>query len=162
VLVRAFGGWLPLPQLVALLNDSFADHPGHVTWNLAQLMHAHARPDFDPSVTTLVSPADRPDDPIAFLQVGMRPAEGSDPAPVGEVRLLGVLSEWRGRGLGRELPRAGVAEVRARGAGRVKLAVEAGNERALSLYRRTGFEPVVGWPHWTYPVAAGAGAVSPR
>jgi hypothetical protein len=32
--------------------------------------------------------------------------------------------------------------------------VEAENELALGLYRRTGFEPVVEWPHWTRPVSA--------
>jgi ribosomal protein S18 acetylase RimI-like enzyme len=38
--------------------------------------------------------------------------------------------------------------MRARGADRIELAVEALNERALGLYRRTGFEPKVEWPHW--------------
>jgi GNAT superfamily N-acetyltransferase len=47
-----------------------------------------------------------------------------------------------------------VAELRARGAGRIQLTVEAANELALGLYRRTGFEPAVEWPHWTRSVAA--------
>lgn len=40
------------------------------------------------------------------------------------------------------------------GAGRVLLSVEAQNELALGPYRRTGFSPIVEWPHWTRPVAA--------
>jgi hypothetical protein len=47
-----------------------------------------------------------------------------------------------------------VAQLRSRGAGCIKLSVEAENELALGLYRRTGFEPVVEWPHWVCPVTA--------
>jgi mycothiol synthase len=72
--------------------------------------------------------------------------------PIGDVRLVGVMPEWRGRGLGRELLRWAVAELRSRGAGRISLSVEAENELALELYRRTGFEPAIEWPHWGRPV----------
>jgi ribosomal protein S18 acetylase RimI-like enzyme len=59
-----------------------------------------------------------------------------------------VLPRWRGRGLGRELLRWGIALCRARGAERIELSVEALNERALGLYRTDGFEPTIEWPHW--------------
>ena len=85
-----------------------------------------------------------------------------DAAPVGEIRILGVLPEWRGRGLGRELLRWGVAHLRSGGAGLIQLSVEAENELALGLYRRTGFEPTVEWPHWTRPVAAHESGAAPR
>ena len=75
---------------------------------------------------------------------------------VGEVALIGVLPQWRGRGLGRELLRWGVAQLLARGAGPIQLTVEAENELALGLYLRTGFEPAVKWPHWTRSVATRA------
>lgn len=42
--------------------------------------------------------------------------------------------------------------MRSSGAGVVRLTVEAENERALGLYRRNGFEPLVEWPHWIIPV----------
>ena len=155
--VCAFGDWLPLPRFFALLNACFADHPGGPSWTLAEIERAHARLDFDPSTTTLVSPADRSGDPIAFVRAAVGPPEEGDLAPVGEVRLVGVLADWRGRGLGRELLRAGVAQLRVRGAGRIKLSVEAENEVALGLYGRTGFERTVEWPHWTHPVGAPVG-----
>ncbi len=151
VVVRTFGDWLPLARFVAVLNAAFVDHPGATSWTLAEIEHAHARLDFDPSTLTLVAPADRPDDPIAFVRVEVGPPEDGDPVPVGDVLLVGVLAEWRGRGLGRELLRLAVAQLRARGAGRIKLSVEAENELALGLYLRTGFEPTVEWPHWTSP-----------
>jgi ribosomal protein S18 acetylase RimI-like enzyme len=45
-----------------------------------------------------------------------------------------------------------VAQLRARGASRIQLSVEAENDLALGLYRRAGFEPLVEWPHWSRPV----------
>jgi hypothetical protein len=54
------------------------------------------------------------------------------------------------------LLRWSVGYLRARGAGTLELAVEATNDRALGLYRRTGFEPAVEWPHWTRPTGRAA------
>jgi mycothiol synthase len=154
VVTRPFGDWLPLATYAELLNVAFADHPGPTSWTVEQIGYTHGRPDFDPSTITLVSPVDSPEIPIAFVRTGVGPPEQGDSAPVGEIRLVGVVPQWRGRGLGRELLRLGVAQLRASGVGRIKLSVEAENERALGLYRRTGFEPVVEWPNWTAPVAA--------
>lgn len=158
MLVRPFGEWLPLHGFVALLNASFADHPGALSWTVAEIARAHARPDFDPSTITLASPADRPDDPIAFVRTAVEPPEEGDPSPVGDVRLVGVLADWRGRGLGRELLRLGIAQLRDRGVGRIKLSVEAENDVALGLYVRTGFRSIVQWPHWTRPLGAAVGS----
>ena len=154
VVARAFGDWLPLQEFVDLLNATFADHPSPLSWSLAQIQYAHDRLDFDPSTTMLVSPTDRPADPVAFGRIALVPPEAGEFAPVGEIRLIGVLPQWRGRGLGRELLRWGVAKLRARGAGRIQLSVEAENELALGLYCRAGFQPAVEWPHWTSPVVA--------
>jgi mycothiol synthase len=162
VVARTFGDWLPLRRYVDLLNVTFVDHPGPVSWTYDQLEYAHGRPDFDPTSILLVSPVGRPDDPVAFARTAMEPAAEAGASPVGEVRLVGVLPEWRGRGLGRELLRWGVAHLRGRGAGPIQLSVEAENGLALGLYRRTGFEPTVEWPHWTRPLAAGAGGAAPR
>jgi mycothiol synthase len=151
---REMGEWLPLQKFVELLNATFADHPSPVSWTLAQIEYAHGRPDFDPTAIMLVSPTDRPADPVAFVRTALGPPEADEPAPIGEIRLVGVLPQWRGRGIGRELLRWGVAQLRARGTGVIKLSVESENELALGLYRRTGFEPAVEWPHWTSLVAA--------
>lgn len=52
---------------------------------------------------------------------------------------MGVRSEWRGRGLGRMLLEATVAEADARGFLRVELSVHSDNPRAIALYRLNGF-----------------------
>ena len=75
-------------------------------------------------------------------------------APTGWIGQIGVLPSERGLGLGRMLLQWSVQYLRARGAADIDLAVEAENELALGLYRRTGFEPVVAWQHWVKPVAA--------
>jgi mycothiol synthase len=152
VACRAFGDWLPLPRFLDLLNTAFASHPSPVSWTLGEIQHAHDQPDFDPTTILLVSPVDRPEDPIAFVRTAVAPPGNGEAAPVGDVRLIGVAPQWRGLGLGRELLRWGVAQLRARGAGRIQLNVEAENDLALGLYRRAGFEPLVEWPHWTRPV----------
>ena len=58
----------------------------------------------------------------------------------GEVRTVGRVPTYRGRGLGPRLVAEGLRLLRADGAGDIDLAVEADNERALDLYRRFGFE----------------------
>jgi mycothiol synthase len=154
VVGRTPGDWLPLQRFVDLLNACFADHPSPLSWTVGEVEYAQSRPGFDPSTILVVSPVDRADDPVAFVRTVLGPPEDGGGAPVGGIRLVGVLPPWRGRGLGRELLRWGVARLRSGGAGRVQLSVEAENELALGLYRRTGFEPVVEWPHWTRPVSA--------
>jgi len=53
---------------------------------------------------------------------------------------MGLLPEWRGRGLGERLMRQTLEAARAFGFSRVELTVRAENARALALYRRVGFE----------------------
>jgi len=64
----------------------------------------------------------------------------------GEIRVLGRVPAYRGRGLGPRLLAEGLRLLRAAGAGDVTLAVEAANDRALDLYRRFGFEIVTRTP----------------
>jgi mycothiol synthase len=135
-----------LPAFVELMNDTFADHPTPLSWTEATVRTVHALPDFDAGGRLLVAPRDEPGRLIAFTSVDVGP--GDDGATEGWIALIGVRPAWRGRGLGRELLRWGVARCRAAGAARIELSVETLNERALALYRREGFEPTIEWPHW--------------
>jgi mycothiol synthase len=154
---RPLGEWLPLEKYVGLMNDSFAGHPTPLSWTVEAIAHAQAHLAFDYSAVVLVCPIASPNDPVGFARVVIGPPEEGVTGPVGEVRMIGVLPAWRGRGLGRELLRWGVADLREHDAGLVKLSVEAENELALGLYERNGFRPVVEWPHWTIPVSAVVG-----
>ncbi len=139
----------PIPALVELLNTSFADHPTPVSWNEAVIAAAHAVPEFDPHDVLLVAPAAEPDRAIAFCRARLY---GNDEPPYGEVKLIGVLPEWRGRGLGRALLRWGVRHLQGRGVPTIALAVSAANEHALRMYEAHGFRRAVEWPQWSLDV----------
>lgn len=133
---------------VAFVEASFAGHPSPLQLDPEVVRAVNARPDFDPSGILILACVVDPGRPIAFTRVEM--VAGSEPA-TGSVNLIGVLPEWRGRGLGRELLRWAIRDLRRRGASVVELAVEAANERATLLYRRHGFEPTVEWPRYLAP-----------
>jgi ribosomal protein S18 acetylase RimI-like enzyme len=52
---------------------------------------------------------------------------------------MGVLPDYRGRGIGESLLRATLAKARARGITRVELMARVDNARAIRLYERMGF-----------------------
>lgn len=131
------------------MTAAFEGHPTPMTWTPAIVEHVHAGPTFDPAGILIVAERADPGRLVAFTRIETEP-DGD--GLLGEVGLIGVLPAWRGRGLGRELLRWGVAELRTRGAGRIVLAVEAANELATRLYRSHGFRPVIEWPHWELPL----------
>lgn len=135
----------------AFMHRAFEGHPTRMTWTLAVIAHVHATPDFDPDGILIVAAADEPDTPVAFTRVELSDRDAPAGERTGDVGLIGVVPAWRRRGLGRELLRWGVNELRRRGAGRIELSVEATNERATALYRAHGFEPSIEWPHWVLP-----------
>jgi mycothiol synthase len=131
----------------AFMQAAFEGHPTPMRWTPEIVRHVHTATDFDPDDILKVFAVGEPDRPIAFTRIeSFRDDETRE--PYGEVGLIGVMPAWRRRGLGRELLRWGVAELRSRGAGRIDLSVEAENERATALYRAHGFEPAIEWPHW--------------
>ncbi len=134
-----------IPGLVELLNTCFADHPTPVSWAEAAIRASHEAPGFDPEDILLVAPADAPDRAVAFCRARFYADE--DP-PFGEVKLVGVLPEWRGRGLGRALLRWGVRHLQDGESPTTALAVSAANVRAVRMYEAHGFRRIVEWPQW--------------
>jgi mycothiol synthase len=63
---------------------------------------------------------------------------------VGHIQLLGVMPEYRGRGLGRALLLEGVNYLR-QFVSLVELGVEGKNDKALALYESVGFKVYKGW-----------------
>jgi mycothiol synthase len=138
-----------IPAFVDLLNRSFADHPTPVSWTEAAIRAAHEAPDFDPQDVLVIAPAGEPDRLVAFGRARSHPS--ADP-PYGEVKLIGVLPEWRGLGLGRAVLRWGIHHLAGRGVPTTALAVTAANERALQMYEAHGFRRVIEWPQWSLDV----------
>jgi mycothiol synthase len=134
---------------IALINHVFEDHPSPLSWPDEYIRGIHARADFDPAGVLVVAPATDPAHLIGFCRTMELP--GDDGLRRGEVGIVGLLPDWRGRGLGRQLLRWGVAYLRSTGLDEIELSVEARNERALELYRQEGFGATIEWPHWVVP-----------
>jgi len=146
VTVRTYRHPDDLSAFVGLANASFVGHPTPMTFTESRIAHTHGLAEFDPAGIALVAPVADPDRLIAWVKAEHETTEAG--VPRGYVSFIGVVPEWRGRGLARELLRWAVAHCRAARAGTIELNVEAANERALDLYRRTGFTPEVEWPHY--------------
>lgn len=71
------------------------------------------------------------------LLTGQEPEE---PAPVGHILNIAVDPAFRGRGLGKRLLEYALEYCRGLGAERVELEVRTGNDAAIALYRKYGFE----------------------
>jgi len=150
VAVRAYRDPEDMPAYVALASASFADHPTPIEFTETMVARSHSLPEFAQSSILLVAPAAEPETLIAWSKV--RRYEADDGGSRGSIDFIGVLPAWRRRGLGRELLRWGIERLRAAGAQVIELNVTASNERALELYRRAGFEPVVEWPHYAFGI----------
>lgn len=152
VLVRA---WDPASDAdyeawASFMLAAFEGHPTRMTWTPSVIRAVHEDPGFDPASILLVADAADPNRLVAFTRIELH--DDLAAGRTGDVGLIGVLPDWRRRGLGRELLRWGVTTLRARGAGPIELSVEAANDRATALYRAHGFVPDIEWPHWVLPV----------
>lgn len=150
VLVRWLEPGIDEPAFVELVNEAFLDHPSPLALELAEVRRVHAKPGFDPSTILLVASASDRERLVAFCRTGRYVDDDGEMA--GEVKLLGVLREARGRGLGRQLVRWGIDDLRRRGVARTFISVEGANEGALGIYEAEGFRRHVEWPHWVAPL----------
>ncbi len=158
--------WVPEPELPAgldlrtfhadgedtasyvdLLNASFLSHPTPISCTRQQVDRVHAMPGFDPEGIALLALSDRPSSLVGFART--RVEEDDAGRRFGELALVGVMPEWRGRGLGRALLRWSIARFRSLGLVEAELLVVAANDRALGFYQAEGFRTVVAWPQWS-------------
>lgn len=128
---------------IDLINTSFADHPTPLRVTLEQIEHVHGKDNFDPAAIAILR--DPADTMIGFCTTGID--RETDP-PTGHINLVGVLRDYRGRGLGRWLLLWGIERLRSKGITTIELSVDAENENAVGLYRSVGFNPVEEWPQW--------------
>lgn len=117
-------------DVYAVLEKSFAENlemsaPSFESWNQRFLKAPTAR-------YYLIRDKERL---VAFAHLSLDPAEEA-----AGVRMIGVLPESRGKGLGGQLLRHCLAEAAAGGKTRAELSVAAANESALGLYAREGFK----------------------
>lgn len=114
---------------------------------------------------------DEPEQAAQVIDAGLRETErhfaiaALDGVPIGCVRLgawegigditaLGVVPEYRGRGLGRALLLSAVAELTEQGLDPIALEVETDNLNALGLYQACGFTVTNEFRYYTFPLGA--------
>jgi mycothiol synthase len=126
-----------------LLFASFADHFGtayepYDAWSARM----HARSSADPGQWWLI---EVDGEPVGLAMGDEQFAEEN----AGWVKNLGVLKEYRGRGLGRALLQHALATFTARGRVKAGLGVDTGNETgALALYESVGMQPLFQADAW--------------
>ena len=111
-----------------------------------------ADPDTDNGDVILVEAA-ATGDPLGFCATDPSRREGRV-GDHGEIWAVGVRPDQQGRGIGRQLVRAGVERLRSIGVPNVSLSVNGRNEGALGLYESEGFVRRRTRDRWSRPVAA--------
>src|SRR4051794_28856886 len=139
------------PRYHALLNRAFSDHPTPMHVSEERMRAVHERSDFDPTLIVLLAHEVRPDDPVAFSFVRLRP--GDEDMIKGGIGMLGVDRDYRNRGFGRLLLRWGIWRLQSAGCSTIELGVVDSNNRALPLYESEGFTPGRSWAYWAMPVS---------
>lgn len=124
--VRDFERW------VDVFNRSWKEHDHPVLATVADMKRHQAGGMLEPAGMRF---ALRAGEPVGFLRCALHPTRG-------EVAVLGVVPEERGKGLGRALLRLGSRWLLEHGAQQVTLYVDGENERALTLYRQESYEVI--------------------
>lgn len=120
-------------QWVALNNRSFAGHPDQSSWTLDDLHARMAEPWFDPAGFLL-----HWHDGRLAASCWTKIHRDVEP-PVGEIYVIGVDPDFRGRGLGRALVLCGLDHLWRRGMAEAMLYVDSTNSAATGLYAALGF-----------------------
>ncbi len=137
VSVRAFVPGRDDAAWLAVNNRAFAADPDQSGWDEAMLRERMAEPWFDPAGFLLAF-----DDRglAGFCWTKIHPAAPpNEPAPLGEIYVIGVDPDRQGTGLGRALVVAGLASIAKRGIRVGMLFVDAANAPAVALYEALGF-----------------------
>jgi mycothiol synthase len=114
-------------------NRAFGSHPEQGHWQLADIVAREQEPWFDPGGLLLLE-----EDGRVAGSCWTKVHADADP-PMGEIYVIGIDPDFRGRGWGRALTEAGLDWLARRGLTIGMLYVDADNAAALSLYRSMGF-----------------------
>ena len=117
--------WWDVDEVAGLERDLFAHDPWSVEQFWSELAHVP-----ETRWYAVHEDADGIDGYVGLFAV----------PPEADVQTIAVAPRSQGNGLGRELLEALVAEAVGRGCAQLFLEVRVDNDRAISLYERTGFE----------------------
>jgi len=119
----------------AFAGDSWQSHEPYDAWRQRLVEY----PDFDPGLWFLAWAVGAPGDPATGAEQAVGGLIAYDHGDLGWVKGLGVLKQWRRRGLGAALLSSAFSALQARGQRRVELGVDAeAATRPIDLYARAG------------------------
>jgi mycothiol synthase len=142
-----------LDAWVDVFNETFAHHPTPLQVDLKTISAMLDDPDIAEADVIVVEDVETREI-VGFCGVDPQ-RRGAIVGPHAELWSVGVRPDRQGRGLGRQLVRAGVERARAIGARSIGLAVNGRNESALALYESEGFIRTRTRDRWSRPVDAG-------
>ena len=149
---RPFDRTRDIDEWVSVFNAAFADHPTPLQLDAKRIEAGLSDPDNHDGDIVLVTKS-ATGEIVGFCNCDTNRRDGKvgDQA---ELWSIGVRPDLQGRGLGRQLVRAGVANVRSLGIRNVSLSVNGRNEGALALYESEGFVRVRTRDRWSRPSGA--------
>lgn len=144
---EAFGAQCTDSEWIRVNNEAFAWHPEQGGWDKARLDDARSPEWFDPAgVWMLWAVDENTEQPrcMGFHWTKMAVVEREKPTGqrMGEVYVVCLADEARGRGLGAAITLIGMGSLVQHGAGAIELYVEGDNAPAVATYRGLGFEVV--------------------
>jgi mycothiol synthase len=125
-------------RLTQLQNRSFTGAWGYNANTVEVIVYRIGLPNCSPEDIVIAFDSDKP---IGYcwtrinLQDNKTPSEGT-----GRIYMLGVDSDYRGRGLGRQLLLAGLSYLKSKGLRVIELTVDRENKVACTLYKSVGFK----------------------
>ena len=145
--VEAYGEEFVDQEWVRVNNEAFAWHPEQGGWDTARLVSARETDWYRPEGVLMLWATDEVNQEprcLGFHWTKVPPEEREKPAGerVGEVYVVCLADEARGRGLGGPISLIGMGSLLEQGAGVIELYVEGDNAPAVATYRRLGFEVV--------------------
>lgn len=117
-----------------ITNDAFGHSLGHVRMTPERIDHWRIDPMYIADGMKLLWYNNKP---VATIAVTKENHKGE---VINFIEAIGVLTEYQGKGLGKNLLRAGIQFAREYGSPRVMLSVNGENEKAADMYFREGFK----------------------
>lgn len=147
---REFDRTRDVEAWVALFNLAFADHATPLQVDASFAAAVMDDPTVEDADTIVVEDL-ATGELVGFCATAPVRTDGAI-GEKGEIWTIGVRPDRQGRGLGRQLLRAGLARLRSLGIPEIDLSVNARNEHALRLYEDEGFVRTRTRERWARPV----------